>query len=111
MTRSQFTSLLTNLQKIESTINDSKGPAYAGSDDALANFKRIGDRVQIDPKKVAMIYWLKHIDSIISYVNGNKSDPEPIEMRIADARLYPVLLLGLIQDEKATAELARSLEA
>lgn len=110
MIRSDFTNLLSALQKIESTINESKGPAYAGSDDALANFKRVGDRLKINPQVVCMIYWLKHIDSIISYVNGNKSDPEPIESRIADARLYPALLLGLINDEKAANELARSLE-
>ena len=53
------------------------------------------------PEVVAMIYLLKHIDSIRNYVlHGKEASDEPIFGRIMDARNYLALLGGLIRERK-----------
>lgn len=110
MNRPDFTKHLESLQKIETTLNQSKGPAYAGSDDALANFKRIGERLGIDPVQVGVVYLMKHVDSLVSYAAGNRTDTEPLEMRVVDIRLYSALISALVMDKKKEDGLRRELE-
>jgi len=47
-----------------------------------------------------MVYLLKHIDGIASYVDGHKSQREPIDGRVIDAIVYLFLLYGLITEPK-----------
>tara|TARA_B100001094_G_C17586622_1_gene509985 strand:- start:26 stop:214 length:189 start_codon:yes stop_codon:yes gene_type:complete len=46
-----------------------------------------------------MVYLLKHIDGISSYVNGHKSQREDVRGRITDAIVYLCLLWGMVEDE------------
>ena len=64
-------------------MRDTKGKEYCGSEDRLANFKRAGEAIGIDPIKVLYVYMCKHWDSISSYVKGNREGlSEPIRGRI-----------------------------
>jgi hypothetical protein len=82
-------------------IRSSKGKNYSGQDDCLANFKRTGEALHLDPMVVLMVFLTKHMDAIASYVSGKYlDDGEPIEFRIYDAINYLFLLLGLIQEKK-----------
>ena len=47
-----------------------------------------------------MVYLLKHIDGIAAYVDGHKSQREPIDGRVIDAIVYLFLLYGLITEPK-----------
>ena len=81
-------------KRIEYTISQ-------GNKDVHANFKNVGNRLYIDPKKAIMVYLLKHMDSITNYVNkGTEYSDEKIEGRISDAIQYLLLLVTLITDEK-----------
>jgi len=81
-------------KRIEYTISQ-------GDKDVHANFKNVGNRLDIDPKKAIMVYLLKHMDSITNYVNkGTEYSDEKIEGRISDAIQYLLLLVTLITDEK-----------
>lgn len=84
-------------------ITQSKGVEYANSDeDANANFKEIGAKMGIDPKIVLWIYATKHFQAITSYVKkGHVISNEGIEGRVHDLALYCLLLLSLIEEEKA----------
>tara|TARA_R110002051_G_scaffold112702_1_gene185384 strand:- start:166 stop:483 length:318 start_codon:yes stop_codon:yes gene_type:complete len=89
-----------SIQKEESRIMLTKGKEYTVSDeDKFKNFKSIGERINIKPEKVALIYLLKHMDSIRNYVlSGTESSDEPIMGRVMDARNYLLLLGGMIEE-------------
>ena len=56
-----------------------------------------------------MVYLLKHIDGISSYVNGHKSQREDVRGRITDAIVYLCLLWGMVEDEKSESRNAKYL--
>lgn len=85
-------------------LTDAKGREYAGSADQLANFKRLGDRLMLEPEQVLLVYLTKHLDAIDTYVRDYSIGAEvhlsePIEGRIDDAILYLCLLKALIRDQ------------
>ena len=67
---------------------------------AFANFERVADYIDSDRQKVLMVYLLKHIDGIASFVNGHQSQREDVRGRITDAIVYLCLLWGMIDDDK-----------
>ena len=66
---------------------------------AFANFERIADNLNLNKKEVLLVYLLKHIDGISSYVKGHQSQREDIRGRITDAIVYLCLLWGMIEKE------------
>jgi len=91
------------MQEEENKIMLVKGEEYTVSDeDKFKNFKSIGDRMDLKAEEVALIYLLKHMDSIRNYVlNGKEVSDEPIIGRIQDARNYLLLLGGIIEESKS----------
>ena len=68
-------------------------------EDKFKNFKSIAERTESTAEKVALIYLLKHMDSIRNYVlHGKEASDEPIMGRIMDARNYLLLLGGIINE-------------
>ena len=66
---------------------------------AFANFERVAENLDIDRKEVLLVYLLKHIDGICSYVKGHKSQREDVRGRLTDAIVYLCLLWGVIEDD------------
>jgi hypothetical protein len=67
-------------------------------DNAFANFERIGKNLGIKREEVLMVYLLKHIDGISSYIKGYKSQREDVRGRITDAIVYLCLFWGMVED-------------
>ena len=65
---------------------------------AFANFERVGEHIGSSKEKVLMVYLLKHIDGISSFVNGHQSQREDIRGRITDAIVYLCLLWGMVEE-------------
>ena len=82
----------------EMVLMRDKGVEYTVSDiDKLANFHSLGERMKCKSSFVAMIYLLKHIDSIRNYVlTGKEFCDESISGRIRDATNYLMLLHAII---------------
>lgn len=95
-----------SMQQEEHRIMLDKGKEYTVSDeDKFKNFKSIGERLNLAPKIVVMIYLLKHMDSIRNYVlTGKESSTETIMSRIQDARNYLLLLGGIIEEDKESQQ-------
>jgi uncharacterized protein YifE (UPF0438 family) len=91
-----------SVQKEENEIMLGKGKEYTVSDeDKFKNFKSIAERMNTSSEQVAMIYLLKHMDSIRNYtLHGIEASDESIEGRIMDARNYLLLLGGIIKEKK-----------
>ncbi len=69
-------------------------------DNCFANFERIGNIQGLSREQILMTYLLKHIDGIMSYVQGHKSQREDVRGRIVDIIVYLTLLWGMAdQDE------------
>lgn len=66
------------------------------TDNAFANFERIGKALNLSRESVLMVYLLKHMDGINSYVKGHVSQREDVTGRIGDAIVYLCLLYGMV---------------
>lgn len=85
-------------------LTETKGHEYAHDADQLANFRRLGAILRLDPRVVLYVYLVKHLDAIAHYIGSVQNDQamacsEPIDGRIDDAILYLILLKALIMDE------------
>ena len=91
-----------SMQKEENRLMLVKGKEYTVSDeDKFKNFKSIGERIDLKAEVVALVYLLKHMDSIRNYVlHGRESSDEDIMGRIHDARNYLLLLGGIIEERR-----------
>lgn len=95
MTFPDFDIIIKRFQELERKTSDTKGKEYANSEDRLGNFKRIAEDLNIDPIKVAYVFFKKHLDAITYVIKGKEELSESFEQRILDARLYLLLIYGL----------------
>lgn len=101
MKRSDLEDLIeTTFEKVKK-LNATKGKEYAPDEEALGNLYDAAEDFGLDPKVVAGIYLRKNYLAIRSFVRTGAVLTEPIEDRVADLILYLVLLLGLVDDERA----------
>ena len=97
-----------DMSRIMNTIMDRVEEARDGGQDeyardtenAFANFERISSWTKIQREKVLMIYLMKHIDGIMSWVDGNESQREDVTGRITDAVTYLCLLWGMVESKR-----------
>jgi len=74
---------------------------YATEDNIFANFERLSEDLAITREQVLWVYLRKHLDGIVSWINGFTSQREPVEGRIKDAMVYLGLLWCMEADRKA----------
>lgn len=84
----------------EYTIDDGSGRV-----DKFKNFRSIGERLNLDPMIVMLVYMLKHMDSITTYALYRQEGSEPIKGRCQDLVNYATMFWALDHEEKAFAEL------
>ena len=68
--------------------------------DVLANFKRIGNSLNLPVEKVISVYLMKHFDGVLSYAEGHKSQREDVTGRLTDIIVYCCLLWASIEDNR-----------
>ena len=88
------------INKIKETRDDGQKEYARTEDNVFANFDRVADCLKIPREKALMVYLLKHIDGISSYVDGHKSQREDVTGRITDAIVYLFLLWAMIDGNK-----------
>jgi hypothetical protein len=86
------------LSQILQTRDDGQKEYARDADNVFANFERVGNYIGATRERVLMVYLLKHIDGIMAYINGHKSQREGVEGRITDAIVYLLLLRGMVED-------------
>ena len=88
--------LMENLMSQVLKTRDEGQKEYArNEDDVFANFVRVSNTLDIPREKVLMTYLLKHIDGLVAYVEGHKSQRENVSGRITDAIVYLCLLYAM----------------
>ena len=71
---------------------------------AFANFERVArflDGAPICRETVLLVYLFKHLDGIISWIKGHRSQRENVRGRLNDAGVYLCLLRGMIEETEA----------
>ena len=100
MTQKQVQSLIRKIfDKVQQIRGEGQKEYARKEDNAFANFERIGSWLDKSKEEVLMIYLMKHIDRIISWVDGHRSQREDVTGRIIDCIVYLCLLYGM--SEKA----------
>lgn len=100
MTKDQFTTLLQSIQSAECQVREDGQKEYAHDEsNVFANFDRAAKELNIDRKKALWVLAKKHVDGVISYINGHKSQREDVRGRIKDLRMYLALLWGMVEED------------
>lgn len=74
---------------------------YAYKDaNAFRNFDGLSTDLELDRKMVLWVYCKKHIDGVVSYLRGHKSQREDVRGRINDIIVYLFLLRGMVDEEE-----------
>ena len=67
MTQAEYDVVADQLMALAKSIEDTKRPGYTvGSEDVLANFKRVAERAGVTTEQAWAIYFLKHVDAVLS---------------------------------------------
>ena len=99
MTQKQMEMLMNSIFDTIQKTREAGQKEYARkTENAFANFERVGENLNIDRQKVLLVYLLKHIDGICAYVDGHKSQREDVRGRITDIIVYLCLLWGMIDE-------------
>lgn len=83
-----------------------KGGEYAGDVDRLANFRRNGQNLGLPMEVIWAVYYAKHHDAVIQYINdlvSNKTRDrlEPIEGRVDDMIVYLILFKAMVMERQS----------
>ena len=110
MTKDCFEELREEFLEHEAGILEWKRGEYAPNDDRLQNFREVAALTGLRLSEVALIWLLKHIQSIALAVRtGNyawawtKEGGEGLKQRFADARNYLLLLAACLEEESRAA--------
>jgi hypothetical protein len=112
--QSDYEELIARFTRERQGMGDEKSKEYARETDRHYNFKTLaallgplrcphcGQDVPVPPEFILMVYKLKHVFSLLTFVRSGCSaeGTEPIEGRIADDANYDDLLLGLVAERK-----------
>ena len=101
MKKREFDKLFKNIMSDVKETRDDGQKEYAHTEeDVFANFKRVANSLDITKEKALMVYLMKHMDGINSYIKGHKSQREDVRGRIKDAIVYLSLLWGMVDSSE-----------
>jgi len=92
------------VHEVKKTRDEGQEEYAHTKDNVFANFDRVAFVQNLDREQVLMTYLLKHIDGIMSYIKGHKSQREDITGRLKDAIVYLMLLWGMVEEERSLLE-------
>lgn len=106
MTQAEMTAVMSKVFEKCQSYRAAGQKEYAHEEDnAFRNFETIGRELGLPREQVLWVYAKKHIDGIVGYLRGHKSQREDVRGRIGDLIVYLCLLHGMI-DESDTSSAA-----
>ncbi len=101
-----FESLVDEFLEHEQKLLNWKAKEYSDNVDRLMNFRQISGLIDTSMSSVALLYLLKHIQSITLAVRRGQyawewqtDEGEGLKQRIADARNYLLLLAACLEED------------
>ena len=87
------------LTEIKKTRESGQKEYAHDTDNVFANFERVASTLDITRETALMTYLLKHIDGVVSYTKGHKSQREDVRGRLTDIIVYTMLLWGMVDED------------
>jgi hypothetical protein len=91
-------------KEVQQTREEGQDEYAHDSNNAFANFDRIGSRTNQTRENVLLTYLLKHTDGIIAHINGHTSQREDVRGRIKDCIVYLCLLWGMVNTSEEVSQ-------
>ncbi len=108
MTTQEHKKLMNEMWEEIVSTRDSGQKEYAHDEDnCFQNFEKIAKQLNLDRKQVLWVYLMKHIDGILSFINGHESQREDVRGRLTDVIVYVTLLWGMIEEDTEETERER----
>lgn len=99
-TRKDIEDLMTRVCAELQATREAGQKEYAHDEkNALRNFESLGVDLGIPREKVLWIFTKKHLDGILAWINGHRSQREDVRGRIKDAIVYLILLWAMADDQ------------
>lgn len=100
MTKAQVAELMGRMYQEEQSTREAGQKEYAHDEgNALANFERAAALFDgLTREQVLWIFLQKHLDGIVAWINGHRSQREDVRGRIKDARVYLTLLRAMVEE-------------
>ena len=67
---------------------------------ALRNFEGLAADLGIGREEVLWVYMKKHLDGILAYIRGHRSQREDVRGRIKDVIVYLILFQAMVEDDE-----------
>ena len=100
--KSQFDEFFIKIiDEVKETRDDGQKEYAHDTVNVFANFERTARQLNTTRDKVLMTFLMKHMDGIVSHINGHTSQREDIRGRIKDAIVYLTLYWGMVEGEES----------
>jgi hypothetical protein len=96
MTHQERNEQITILLKECTHLLNTKGIDYAGEKEANNNFITNGQRLNLDPKVILLVYLMKHIDKIVNTITANPEKPLPKGESIRESIIDSINYLSIL---------------
>ena len=97
--------------EVQQTREEGQDEYAHDTNNAFANFDRIGSRTNQTRENVLLTYLLKHTDGIIAHINGHTSQREDVRGRIKDCIVYLCLLWGMVDSSEEEINLEDNMDS
>jgi hypothetical protein len=90
-------------------LRDAGQKEYAHDEaNAFGNFERLAADLRMAREKILWVYLRKHLDGILAWINGHRSQRESVHGRVQDAIVYLVLLDSMALEREMSGTLGPS---
>lgn len=91
---------------------NTKGAEYSGTVDRLKNFRRTGDRLNLSMHKVWAVFFTKHFDALMQYIEDQDAEvvrvrSEPIIGRVHDMIAYLIIFTWMLAETDDAASVQK----
>ncbi len=98
-TQKDVAAVMEKVVKEISFLRDAGQKEYAHKEDSpFRNFETTSSELDMTREKVLWVYMKKHMDGILAYINGHRSQRESVNGRINDAIVYLILLRAMFEE-------------
>lgn len=108
MTLTEFEDSVIQLELEANKVLYSKMSDYSNGDDTFSNFKELAEDCNISHFKVWLVYFMKHIQAIKSFIVDGSLESESLEGRIIDSINYLKILNGMFIEHNKDVDLEDS---
>lgn len=95
--------LAERMKELDAVREDGQKEYAHSTDRPFRNFEVLSEELGIPREHVCWVYLRKHLDGILAYINGHRSQREPVWGRFKDAHMYLYLIEFMLEENEEFA--------